>query len=85
MMLKRNIKLKVIILYAAEDEAKKTDQILFNTKFEEFKFMSFKLSASLQHLGAMYYNKMCNPKAKYKALFETQVEDKVVHQGRNFT
>ena len=85
MTFKRNIQSKVLMIYTIQDEAKETDQKLFSTTFKKFKYVSFKLSSSLQRLAAMHSNEMKNPKAKYETLFEIQLKDKALYQGTEYT
>ena len=44
----RNIQSKILMICTTQNEAKETDQKLFNTTFEKFKYVSFKLSSLSQ-------------------------------------
>ena len=67
-----------------EQEAKETDQKILDATFDGFKYISFRLSSSLQRLAAMHSNDMLNPKARFETLYNTNLNDTVLYQGLEY-
>jgi len=68
---------KVLSIYAVEDEAEEVDNIIYNTKFKNMQYVSYRLSDSAQRLAAMHLNEMINVKSRFETLYETKLDDVV--------
>ena len=77
----KNMRSKIIVVYAIEKEAQEIDLHLTKIKMPTFQYFSFKHSSSEERITAMHANKLINVKARYEMLFNVNLELNVKYEN----
>ena len=78
----QNLKSRVFMVCALEDEAEYIDEQMCETTFTGFKYLSFKLNQPLVRIAAMHANDMQNVKARFETLYGAKIDDEVYKDGK---
>ena len=73
----KNMRSKMMVVYAVEKEASKIDLQLTSMDTPTFQYLSFKHSSSEEQLGAMHTNEVINVKAHFETLYNVNLEQDV--------
>ena len=78
----QNLKSRVFMAHALEDEAECIDEQMCETTFNGFKCSSFKLNQPMVRIAAMHANDVLNVKARFETLCGAKVDDEVLKDGK---
>ena len=72
---------KVLAAYTIESKALEIDFIMVNSKFPNFKYLSYKYSSSSQRMCSMHSNEMVNVRIWFETLYGINLHDIVIKEG----
>ena len=76
----RNMRSKMMVVYAIEKEANQIDLQLTTINTPICQYLSFKYSSAEERIAAIHANEMINIKARYKTLYDVNLETEVMYK-----
>ena len=80
----KNIRAKVMILYAIDDEAKEIDSKMIQFISKRVKYVSYKYTSLAERLAAIYTNEIMNMKFWFETFHNVKMKDKVLIDKKEY-